>query len=86
MSGCANHPRTHGEHSRCPRTGAEILADTRGPGALAAALYRLPATGWQLALAAPQAVILARGGLVTDVQGARYRCADLDGHVEERCR
>lgn len=50
-----------------PRKGAEILADTRGTGALAAALYRLPATGWQLALAAPQAVSQARGGLVTDV-------------------
>ncbi|MGW1817350.1 hypothetical protein ACWCQM_27730 [Streptomyces sp. NPDC002125] len=50
-----------------PRKGAAILADARGPGALAAALYRLPATGWQLALAAPQAVSRARGGLVTDV-------------------
>ncbi|WP_331725946.1 hypothetical protein [Streptomyces sp. NBC_01012] len=50
-----------------PRKGAAILADARGPGALAAALYRLPATGWQLALAAPQAVNRARGGLVTDV-------------------
>ncbi|MEU5660512.1 hypothetical protein ABZ802_33590 [Streptomyces sp. NPDC047737] len=50
-----------------PRKGAEILADTRGPGPLAAALYRLPATGWQLALAALQAVSQARGGLVTDV-------------------
>ncbi|WP_331723198.1 hypothetical protein OHB07_38790 (plasmid) [Streptomyces sp. NBC_00111] len=50
-----------------PRGGAEILADARGTGALASALYRLPAAGWQLALAAPQAVNLARGGLVTDV-------------------
>ncbi|MFE7751366.1 hypothetical protein [Streptomyces sp. NPDC057428] len=50
-----------------PRGGSEILADAQGAGALAAALYRLPAAGWQLALAAPQAVSLARGGLVTDV-------------------
>ncbi|MFJ4843172.1 hypothetical protein [Streptomyces sp. NPDC088746] len=49
-----------------PRGGAEILADARGAGGLASALYRLPAAGWQLALAAPQAVSLARGGLVTD--------------------
>lgn len=54
-------------HPARPRRGAEILSDTRGPGALAAAVYRLPATGWQLALAAPQAVNQARGGLVTDV-------------------
>ncbi|MFJ8863995.1 hypothetical protein ACIRD8_37070 [Streptomyces sp. NPDC102451] len=50
-----------------PRGGAEILADARSAGALASALYRLPAAGWQLALAAPQAVSQARGGLVTDV-------------------
>ncbi|MEU9063976.1 hypothetical protein AB0D13_35250 [Streptomyces sp. NPDC048430] len=50
-----------------PREGTEILADARGAGGLASALYRLPAAGWQLALAAPQAVSLARGGLVTDV-------------------
>lgn len=50
-----------------PRAGSEVLADARGTGALASALYRLPAAGWQLALAAPQAVSLARGGLVTDV-------------------
>nr|WSS73714.1 hypothetical protein OG491_35970 [Streptomyces sp. NBC_01175] len=50
-----------------PRAGSEILADARGTGGLASALYRLPAAGWQLALAAPQAVSLARGGLVTDV-------------------
>ncbi|MFD8799922.1 hypothetical protein [Streptomyces atroolivaceus] len=50
-----------------PREGAEILADAQGAGGLASALYRLPASGWQLALAAPQAVSLARGGLVTDV-------------------
>ncbi|MGW1819161.1 hypothetical protein ACWCQM_37075 [Streptomyces sp. NPDC002125] len=58
-----------------PRKGAEILAATRGPGALAAALYRLPATGWQLALALPQAVSRARCGLVTDVFEHQAPCS-----------
>ncbi|MCC9738395.1 hypothetical protein [Streptomyces sp. MNU89] len=55
----------------------DVLADCGGPGALAAALYRLPATGWQLDLAAPLAVRRAQEGLVTDdIEG---RPADLDG-------
>ncbi|MFG2563277.1 hypothetical protein [Streptomyces sp. NPDC048496] len=44
----------------------DILGDVQGVGALAAALYRLPAAGWQLATAAPLAVKRARYGLVTD--------------------
>ncbi|MFB6782565.1 hypothetical protein ACFCX0_35590 [Streptomyces sp. NPDC056352] len=44
----------------------EILDDVRGVGALAALLYRLPATGWQLAAATPLAVKRAQSGLVTD--------------------
>ncbi|MFD3496379.1 hypothetical protein ACFWWB_38470 [Streptomyces sp. NPDC058690] len=44
----------------------DILDDVRGVGALAAVLYRLPATGWQLAAAAPLAVERAQSGLVTD--------------------
>ncbi|WP_327259745.1 hypothetical protein [Streptomyces sp. NBC_01240] len=52
----------HGE----PRSRTAILADARGEGLLAAALYRLPASGWQLAMAAPLAVRRAQGALVTD--------------------
>ncbi|MFE7245245.1 hypothetical protein [Streptomyces sp. NPDC057580] len=44
----------------------DILDDVQGVGALAALLYRLPATGWQLAAAAPLAVKRAQSGLVTD--------------------
>ncbi|WP_162602967.1 hypothetical protein [Streptomyces sp. CS090A] len=49
-----------------PRTAAEILADSRGEGPLAATLYRLPATGWQLATATPTALENLRHRLVTD--------------------
>ncbi|MFJ2110767.1 hypothetical protein ACIOEX_02370 [Streptomyces sp. NPDC087850] len=49
-----------------PRPAGEILTDTRGEGRLAATLYRLPATGRQLALAAPAAIQRAKSGLVTD--------------------
>lgn len=49
-----------------PRTRTAILVDAGGEGRLAAALYRLPASGWQLALAAPPAVRRAQGALVTD--------------------
>ncbi|MEV6312614.1 hypothetical protein AB0M10_29010 [Streptomyces sp. NPDC051840] len=69
-----------------PRKGSDILSDAQGTGALAAALYRLPATGWQLALAAPQAVSLARGGLVTDIVEnriagpTRHRFRPLEPH------
>ncbi|MFE7112793.1 hypothetical protein ACFU98_38390 [Streptomyces sp. NPDC057575] len=49
-----------------PRTRTAILADAGGEGPLAAALYRLPASGWQFAMAAPMAVRRARGALVTD--------------------
>ncbi|MFF4323273.1 hypothetical protein [Streptomyces sp. NPDC001568] len=34
----------------------DILADANGPGAMAASLYRLPASGWQPAVAAPWTV------------------------------
>jgi hypothetical protein len=44
-----------------------VLADARGAGALAELLYRLPATGWQLALAAPVMVQRVQNRLVTDV-------------------
>ncbi|MEU8526636.1 hypothetical protein AB0C77_13750 [Streptomyces sp. NPDC048629] len=43
-----------------------ILDDVGGEGALAAALYRLPATGWQLALAAPVTIERIQTRLVTD--------------------
>ncbi|MFD7498194.1 hypothetical protein ACFV8T_38750 [Streptomyces sp. NPDC059832] len=49
-----------------PRPRTAILADAGGEGRLAAALYRLPASGWQLAMAAPLAVRRAQGALVTD--------------------
>ncbi|TLQ38941.1 hypothetical protein [Streptomyces marianii] len=43
-----------------------VLADAQGAGALASTLYRLPATGWQVAVAAPVAIRRIQGGLVTD--------------------
>ncbi|MGW7140251.1 hypothetical protein [Streptomyces xanthophaeus] len=49
------------------RPAADVLADAGGPGALAAALYRLPSAGWQMAAAAPWAVKRAGAGLVADV-------------------
>ncbi|MFC9620052.1 hypothetical protein ACFTXM_08655 [Streptomyces sp. NPDC056930] len=49
-----------------PRSRSALLTDARGEGRLAAALYRLPASGWQLAVAAPLAVRRAQGALVTD--------------------
>ncbi|WP_331747882.1 hypothetical protein [Streptomyces sp. NBC_00842] len=54
----------------------DILGDVQGVGALAAALYRLPAAGWQLATAAPLAVERARYGLVTD--SVEHRSASDD--------
>ncbi|MEE1769280.1 hypothetical protein PUR34_14245 [Streptomyces sp. JV185] len=55
-----------GEQPGEPRSRTAILADARGEGPLVAALYRLPASGWQLAMAAPLAVRRAQGALVTD--------------------
>ncbi len=43
-----------------------ILAASRGEGPLLNSLYRLSATGWQLAVASPAAIQRARAGLVTD--------------------
>jgi hypothetical protein len=43
-----------------------ILADVEGAGNLAASLYRMPATGWQMATAAPVMVRRTQGSLVTD--------------------
>ncbi|MET9956006.1 hypothetical protein ABZ135_31300 [Streptomyces sp. NPDC006339] len=48
------------------RSGAAILRDVGGQGALGAALYRLPATGWQLAVAAPVTIQRIQPRLVTD--------------------
>lgn len=48
------------------RPATEILTDSRGEGPLLTALYRLSATGWQLAVASPAAVTRTRAGLVTD--------------------
>lgn len=59
-----------------PRTVEAILDDAGGVGALTATLYRLPATGWQLAAAAPVALSRARGGLVTDFM--EHRPVGLD--------
>ncbi|MFI8105401.1 hypothetical protein [Streptomyces sp. NPDC086023] len=50
-----------------PRPAAEILADAGGSGPLTAALYRLPAAGWQLAAAAPWSIRRAQAGLVSQV-------------------
>ncbi|MFD7258418.1 hypothetical protein [Streptomyces sp. NPDC059874] len=54
-----------------PRPAADILADAGGAGALAAVAYRLSATGWQMAAAAPWVVRRAEAGLVTDSIGHR---------------
>ncbi|WP_329151198.1 hypothetical protein OG275_38220 (plasmid) [Streptomyces niveus] len=62
-----------------PRSAGEILADTRGEGPMAAALYRLPATGRQLALAVPVSIQRATPGLVTD--SAEHRPAGLDSQI-----
>ncbi|MFD9081688.1 hypothetical protein [Streptomyces erythrochromogenes] len=58
------------------RPTGEIVADAGGAGGLAAAAYRLSATGWQMAAAAPWVVRRAEAGLVTD--SANYRPAGLD--------
>ncbi|MFC9223125.1 hypothetical protein ACFT8W_20770 [Streptomyces hygroscopicus] len=61
-----------------PRPVGDVEADAGGAGLLAAALYRLPATGWQLAAAAPPAIHRVQGQLVTD--SIEHRPPD----VEER--
>lgn len=58
------------------RSAADIVADAGGVGALAASAYRLSATGWQVAAAAPWVVRRAEAGLVTDSAG--YRPTGLD--------
>ncbi|MFC5724158.1 hypothetical protein ACFP1Z_28725 [Streptomyces gamaensis] len=58
--------RPDGERRPTARTTDAVLADTHGPGPLTAVLYRLPATGWQIAATAPVAMDRTRGGLVTD--------------------
>ncbi|MEU2389580.1 hypothetical protein [Streptomyces sp. NPDC007369] len=54
------------------RPADEIFADTDGPGPLAASLYRLPSTGWQLACVAPR--VVERAG---DAPSHRPRMAAL---------
>ncbi|MER6314441.1 hypothetical protein ABT237_11810 [Streptomyces sp. NPDC001581] len=58
------------------RLATDIVADAGGEGALAATAYRLSATGWQMAAAAPWVVRRAEAGLVTD--SAAYRPSGLD--------
>ncbi|MEU9030923.1 hypothetical protein AB0D46_26095 [Streptomyces sp. NPDC048383] len=58
------------------RPAADILADAGGAGGLAAAAYRLSATGWQMAAAAPWVLRRAEAGLVTSA--ADFRPRDLD--------
>ncbi|MGW6864848.1 hypothetical protein [Streptomyces sp. NPDC054901] len=58
------------------RPAPDILADANGPGAMAASLYRLPASGWQMAVAAPWTVKRAGAGLVTNA--AEHRPGQLD--------
>ncbi|MFG3001749.1 hypothetical protein [Streptomyces sp. NPDC048340] len=59
-----------------PRPAADVLADAGGAGPLAASLYRLPAVGWQMAVAAPWTVRRAGAGLVTN--SAEYRPRQLE--------
>lgn len=58
------------------RPAADLVADAGGEGALAATAYRLSATGWQMAAAAPWAARRAAAGLVTDAP--EHRPAGLD--------
>lgn len=58
------------------RPAADIVADVGGVGALAATAYRLAATGWQMAAAAPWVVRRAGAGLVTNSED--YRPPSLD--------
>ncbi|MFD9033287.1 hypothetical protein ACFVZW_19360 [Streptomyces sp. NPDC059567] len=48
------------------RPAASILEDAGGEGTLAATLYRLPTTGWQVAVAAPVTIQRIQTRLVTD--------------------
>ncbi|MFD3874298.1 hypothetical protein [Streptomyces sp. NPDC058623] len=57
------------------RPAADILADADGAGGLAASAYRLSATGWQMAAAAPWVLRRAEAGLVT--ASADFRPRDL---------
>ncbi|MFJ4781273.1 hypothetical protein [Streptomyces sp. NPDC088762] len=59
-----------------PRPAGDILTDAGGAGRLTASLYRLPAAGWQMAVAAPWAVRRAGAGLVTNA--AKHRPAQLE--------
>ncbi|MFD9536279.1 hypothetical protein [Streptomyces sp. NPDC060010] len=59
-----------------PRPAADIVADTGGAGSLAATVYRLSATGWQMAGAAPWVVVRAEVGLVTNAD--EHRPPSLD--------
>ncbi|WP_371619923.1 hypothetical protein [Streptomyces sp. NBC_00454] len=53
------------------RPADDIVADAGGVGALAATAYRLSATGWQMAGAAPWVVVRAQAGLVTNTDEHR---------------
>ncbi|MFK0258503.1 hypothetical protein [Streptomyces sp. NPDC090445] len=62
------------------RPATEILTDAGGPGPLAASLYRLPSTGWQMAYTAPWAPWVAErpGALVhaySAVMAVEQQCA-----------
>lgn len=58
------------------RPAADIVADAGGVGPLAATAYRLSATGWQMAGAAPWVVRRAEAGLVTNSDEHRTRTLD----------
>ena len=62
-----------------PRPTDAILEDAGSEGALAAALYRLPATGWQVAVAAPVTIQRIQTRLVTD--SVERRPNDLDARL-----
>ncbi|MEU2900482.1 hypothetical protein ACWC4E_26940 [Streptomyces sp. NPDC001273] len=73
------------------RPAQEIVADSGGIAELAQTAYRLTATDWQIAVAAPQAVTAIEHRLITDVPeyrpaGLPYRFYQLHGHQLERLR
>ncbi|MFC9295768.1 hypothetical protein ACFTWH_10840 [Streptomyces sp. NPDC057011] len=62
------------------RPAADIIVDAGGVGALAATAYRLSATGWQMAGAAPWVVVRAEAGLVTNADDYRPPSLDRNRH------
>ncbi|CAM5252911.1 hypothetical protein [Streptomyces griseomycini] len=73
------------------RSAPDIVADSGGIAELAQTAYRLTATDWRIAVAAPRAVMAIEHRLLTDIPEHRpadhpYRFYPLHGHQLERIR